>query len=95
MTTFFFFFQLKEEFFVSGSEEEAYYPSDKDSDEDLSDIDDKEIHDEVGSGPYLYFVIFIFPMERSFNLKCQIIVSSQRSAFHAPEYPVIASPETL
>ncbi|CAL9772631.1 unnamed protein product [Musa acuminata subsp. burmannicoides] len=39
--------ELKEEFFVSGSEEEADYPSDKDSDEDLSDIDDKEIHDEI------------------------------------------------
>ncbi|KAJ8470501.1 hypothetical protein OPV22_024844 [Ensete ventricosum] len=40
--------ELKEEIFVCGSEEEeADYPSDKDSDEDLSDIDDKVIHDEV------------------------------------------------
>ncbi|RZR75014.1 hypothetical protein BHM03_00047701 [Ensete ventricosum] len=41
-------FVLKEEIFVSGSEEEeADYPPDGDSDEDLSDMDHKEIHDEV------------------------------------------------
>lgn len=44
-------FQLKEEIFVSGSEEEADYPPDGDSDEDLSDMDHKEIHDEVGTRP--------------------------------------------
>ncbi|CAL9074646.1 unnamed protein product [Musa acuminata var. zebrina] len=39
--------ELKEEIFVSGSEEEADYPPDGDSDEDLSDMDHKVIHDEV------------------------------------------------
>ncbi|URE16584.1 2-phosphoglycerate kinase-related [Musa troglodytarum] len=51
--------ELKEEIFVYGSEEEADYPSDKDSDEDLSDIDGKEIPDEDGEYLCLMSVIQI------------------------------------
>ncbi|CAD5191722.1 unnamed protein product [Musa acuminata subsp. malaccensis] len=39
--------ELKEEFFVAGSDEEADDPHDGDSDEDFSDIDHKEIHEEI------------------------------------------------
>ncbi|OVA18030.1 hypothetical protein BVC80_1835g439 [Macleaya cordata] len=39
--------ELKEELSVSGSEEEADDPPEADSDEDLSDVDDKQIHEEM------------------------------------------------
>ncbi|XP_077221678.1 P-loop NTPase domain-containing protein LPA1 homolog 1-like isoform X1 [Tasmannia lanceolata] len=39
--------ELKEELSVSGSEEEADDPAGMDSDEDLTDVDNKEIHEEM------------------------------------------------
>lgn len=41
---------------MAGSDEEADDPHDGDSDEDFSDIDHKEIHEEVQTGPFLGLV---------------------------------------